>query len=186
VRLVLLARRPTGGLVLWCSVLQCVPVCRSVSQCVAVDCSVLQCVAMRCSLLRGIFPHTTKAGSSSGNTPNRSNFSKVSSFVTVQRKFSLLRISTIVGALGVARRPTSIHTRTHTHTHTHTYTYTYTHVHTNTTTHTHTLYFTNTHTHTHTQLKIENFWTRIRCSPPKLIFSKVSTFIIDTLKLIVR
>jgi len=171
-----------------CSVLQCVAVYCSVLQCVAVYCSVLQCVAVCCSLSRGIFPHTTKAGSFSSNTPNRYNFSKVSSFVTVQHKFSLLRsllrMSTIVGAVGMARRPTGIHTRTHTHTHTHTYTYT--HVHANTTTHTHTLCFINTHTHTHMQLKFENFWTRVRCTPPKSIFSKVSTFIIYTLKLTVR
>jgi len=89
-------------------------------------------------------------------------------------------MSTIVGAVGMARRPSGIHTRTHTHTHTHAHTHTHTYTQTPPRTH------TNTHTHTHMQLKFENFWTRIRCTPPKSIFSKVSIFIIYTLKLTVR
>jgi len=40
------------GVVVCCSVLQCVAVCCSKLQCVAVCCSVLQCVAVCCSVLQ--------------------------------------------------------------------------------------------------------------------------------------
>jgi len=42
------------GVVVCCSVLQCVAVCCSLLQCVAVCCSVFQCAAVRCSVLQCI------------------------------------------------------------------------------------------------------------------------------------
>ena len=76
-----------------CTVLHCVATCCSVLQCAAVCCSVLQCVAGCCRVLQGIFPHKTIAEAFIlWQHARRSNFSKVSFFVILHSKISILRI----------------------------------------------------------------------------------------------